>query len=118
MLRFVKDSIRELKHVVWPTRKETQKYFWLVLALIVIFWIYLFIFSQAFSELLFTLRDTFWSWQSQSQTQNLDFDISDIFTDEEISQEGMLLDENDVNLDLGDIEADMWEDMEEIDSQE
>ena len=115
MLRFVKDAIRELKHVVWPTRKETQKYFWLVLTLIIAFGIYLFIFSQAFSELLFWLRDNFWSWQTQSQ--NVDFDISDIFLDGEIPEEGVFLDD-DIDLDGETLELDIWENLGEIDTQE
>ena len=56
MLQFFKDSLRELKHVVWPTRKETQKYFSLVLAILVFFGVYLFIFSNVFSEILFALK--------------------------------------------------------------
>lgn len=59
MLQFFKDSIRELKHVVWPTRKETQKYFLLVLAMLVFFGFYLFVFSNIFSELIFGLKGAF-----------------------------------------------------------
>lgn len=51
--------MRELKHVVWPTRKETQKYFSLVLLILVLFGVYLFVFSNIFSELVFGLRDIF-----------------------------------------------------------
>jgi len=57
MIQFLKDSIRELKHVVWPTRKETQKYFGLVLLLLTLFWIYLFVFSNIFSTIVFGLKD-------------------------------------------------------------
>ena len=110
MLRFIKDSLREIKHVVWPTRKETQKFFWLVLALIVAFWIYLFIFSQAFSELLFSLKDSFGSWQSQ--TQDIDFDASSIFMDEEAPEEGMIMDEEDFDIIIDD---ENWDEVDVLD---
>ncbi|MCH8518379.1 preprotein translocase subunit SecE [Candidatus Gracilibacteria bacterium] len=87
MIRFIKDSIRELKHVVWPTRKETQKFFGLVLALIIVFGIYLFIFSHIFSESLFSLKNMFGT--GESQVQSVDFDSSGIFIDEDNTlQEG------------------------------
>ncbi len=57
---FFKDSIRELKHVVWPTREETKKYFIIVLTVLVLFGIYLFIFGTLFSEWLFFLKDLVW----------------------------------------------------------
>jgi preprotein translocase SecE subunit len=56
MIQFLKDAIREFKHVVWPTRKETQKYFSLVLAILVFFGLYLFIASNIFSEIVFGLK--------------------------------------------------------------
>ncbi|MDR1945143.1 MAG: preprotein translocase subunit SecE [Candidatus Peribacteria bacterium] len=37
MLKFFKDSVRELKHVVWPTRKETSNYLMIVLVVLVLF---------------------------------------------------------------------------------
>lgn len=57
MLQFIKDSIREIKHVVWPTRKETQKYFLLVLAILIAFGTYLFLFSNLFSTIVFGIKD-------------------------------------------------------------
>ena len=57
MLTFFKDSFRELNHVVWPTRVETKKYFFVVTTILLLFWIYLFIVSTLFSEILFFLRD-------------------------------------------------------------
>lgn len=57
MVQFFKDSIRELKHVVWPTRKETTKFFGLVLAILVFFGVYLFMFSNVFSQILVALRN-------------------------------------------------------------
>ena len=59
MLQFIKDSMRELQHVVWPSRKETQKYFGLVLAMLVFFGLYLFLFSNIFSELVFSFKTIF-----------------------------------------------------------
>ena len=102
MIKFVKDSFRELRHVVWPTRKETQKFFWIVLWLIVLFGIYLFIFSQAFSELLFTLKDNLWTGQAQNQM--IDSSASDIFIDDDdLSQDEALFEDTDNNMDDSDI---------------
>jgi len=56
-MNFIKDSIRELQHVVWPTREETIKYFIIVLTTLILFGIYLTIFNFIFSEWLFTLKD-------------------------------------------------------------
>lgn len=57
MLQFFRDSVRELKHVVWPTRAETKNYFIIVLLVLVFFWVYLFIASSLFSEIVTYLRD-------------------------------------------------------------
>lgn len=57
MVKFVKDSVRELKHVVWPTKQETTKYFFIVVSVLILFWIYLFIASTAFSEALLYLKN-------------------------------------------------------------
>lgn len=59
MFKFVKDSIREFKHVVWPTHAETKKYFTVVVVLLVLFGLYLFIANTVFAELLQALRDVF-----------------------------------------------------------
>lgn len=56
MIKFIKDSLRELKHVVWPTRDDTMKYFFIVLGFIVFFWLYLFIFSNIFWEFIIWLN--------------------------------------------------------------
>jgi len=56
-MKFIKDSLRELKHVVWPTREETKKYFMIIVSFVVFFAAYLFIFNSLFSNLLFFLRD-------------------------------------------------------------
>ena len=56
MINFFKDSVRELKHVVWPTRAETNKHFIVVVVMLVLFWIYLFLASILFTESLFWLK--------------------------------------------------------------
>jgi len=58
-MNFLKDSFRELKHVVWPTKKETINYFFIVLVTLILFWLYLFIANYAFSEGLFALGKIF-----------------------------------------------------------
>ncbi|MBT3726333.1 preprotein translocase subunit SecE [bacterium] len=37
MIQFFKDSVRELKHVVWPTRAETKAHFIVVLVILILF---------------------------------------------------------------------------------
>ena len=54
--QFIKDSIRELKHVVWPTREETRNYFLIVVATLILFGLYLFVVSTIFTEGLFGLK--------------------------------------------------------------
>ena len=56
---FIKDSFRELKHVVWPTKEETIKYFIIVLITLILFWIYLTIADYTFREWLFGLQRLF-----------------------------------------------------------
>jgi preprotein translocase SecE subunit len=57
MIKYIKDSIRELKHVVWPTRTETTNYFVIVVIVLVLFGIYLFIASTLFTKGLFGLKE-------------------------------------------------------------
>ncbi|MDR0772197.1 MAG: preprotein translocase subunit SecE [Candidatus Peribacteria bacterium] len=57
MANFFKDSIRELKHVVWPTRQETTNYFIIVLIVLTLFGLYLFIASTIFSEVIMWLKN-------------------------------------------------------------
>jgi len=37
MVQFIKDSFRELSHVVWPTREETRNFFLVVLIILITF---------------------------------------------------------------------------------
>lgn len=59
MFKFLKESVREFKHVVWPTHAETKKYFTVVVILLVLFGLYLFIANTVFAELLQWLREVF-----------------------------------------------------------
>jgi len=74
MFNFFKGSIRELKHVVWPTKTETKKYFVIVLTVLVVFWLYLFIASSLFSEILFFLKTTIWTTSVETNIPNIDLD--------------------------------------------
>jgi preprotein translocase SecE subunit len=56
MITFFKDSVRELKHVVWPTRTETKKYFVMVISILIVFGLYLFLASTVFAEIMQVLR--------------------------------------------------------------
>lgn len=57
MITFIKDSFRELRHVVWPTKQETKNFFIVVVTLLILFWIYLFIAGSIFSNVMFALKD-------------------------------------------------------------
>ena len=57
MTNFFKDSIRELKHVVWPTKEETRKYFIAVISILVIFWLYVTAASTVFTNVIFYIKD-------------------------------------------------------------
>jgi len=59
MITFIKDSFRELKHVVWPTKEETRKYFIIVLVTLIAFGLYLTIANYIFTEWLFGLQKLF-----------------------------------------------------------
>ena len=58
-MKFCKDAIREIKHVVWPTRQETKRYFAIVLSVLIAFGIYLFLAGSLFSEIVFGLKNVF-----------------------------------------------------------
>lgn len=57
MIQFFKDSLREMRHVVWPTKDETKKYFTIVVILLILFWFYIFISSTIFTNVIFFLKD-------------------------------------------------------------
>lgn len=72
-MKFIKDSVRELKHVVWPTRKETNKYFLIVTIILVLFGLYLFFFATLFGNGLNFLKN-FVNPSVTNQTQNTTID--------------------------------------------
>lgn len=66
MSNFFKESVRELKHVVWPTRDETRNYFLIVVVVLVLFGLYLFIASTVFTKWIFGLQKLAGGWVSTS----------------------------------------------------
>ncbi len=56
-MSFLKESIKEFDHVVWPTSAETSRYFSVVLSVIAVFAVFLFLVGTAFSTSLFAVRD-------------------------------------------------------------
>lgn len=56
MIRFLRESVKEFDHVVWPTRRETVRYFGIVLSTIAVFALFLFIVGMTFSTSLFAIR--------------------------------------------------------------
>lgn len=80
---FIKGAIREFKHVVWPTRKETQKFFGLVLVILTAFGVYLFIASNIFSGVIFSLKDIFGTGEQVTGQSGLtEEEIDALFSDE------------------------------------
>lgn len=75
MLRFLRESIKEFDHVVWPTRRETVRYFTVVVSTIVAFSIFLFVVGTAFSTSLFSLREMVNPAASMPQVSNAAPDI-------------------------------------------
>lgn len=57
MISFLKDSFREIKHVVWPTKDDTRKYFFIVVWVLVTFGLYIFVASTLFTNIIFALKD-------------------------------------------------------------
>lgn len=57
MVQFFKNSFRELKHVVWPTKEETKGFFIVVLAILILFWLYLTLANTVFEQWLLFLKD-------------------------------------------------------------
>lgn len=57
MLKYFKDSLKEFRHVNWPTRIETKKYLKIVVLTLTWFGIYLMIFWGIFSTIVFGVKD-------------------------------------------------------------
>lgn len=58
MFKFLKESMKEFDHVVWPTNKEAKKYFTIVVSFIVTFTILIYVVWTFFSFVLFYAKDT------------------------------------------------------------
>lgn len=56
MTNFIKDSLAELEHVVWPTHIETKKFFQAVVGIIAAMTVFTYILTLIFSNGLFSLR--------------------------------------------------------------
>ncbi|MCB9807022.1 preprotein translocase subunit SecE [Candidatus Peribacteria bacterium] len=56
MANFLKDSIAELEHVVWPTHIETKKFFQAVVGIIAAMTLFTYFLTLIFSNGLFSLR--------------------------------------------------------------
>ena len=56
MFKFLKESIKEFDHVVWPTNKEAKKYFSVVVWLIVALTLFLFVVWSMLSQWLFVSK--------------------------------------------------------------
>lgn len=82
MINFLKESIKEFEHVVWPTQSETKKYFLIVTWIIVSLTVFLFIVSSLLSAGLFFAKDTInpaaLPQQTQQTTPNTDLNLEDI----------------------------------------
>lgn len=57
MFQFLKESIKEFDHVVWPTGLETKKYFQTVITTIVVLTLFLFVVGTALSSGLFKIKE-------------------------------------------------------------
>jgi preprotein translocase SecE subunit len=75
MLKFFKESIKEFDHVVWPTNKETKKYFTIVSGLITALTIFLFIVGTIFSNSLFWLGKLIRTPKAVEQTNTSNSDV-------------------------------------------
>ncbi|USN58549.1 MAG: preprotein translocase subunit SecE [Candidatus Peribacteria bacterium] len=83
-MQFLKDALRELKHVVWPTRAEAKRYFGVVLVVLILFGLYLFIVNNVFSYLLFDVLKPMFEGTESTITDTFDpsvlpeFDLTSI----------------------------------------
>ena len=57
MVNFIKDSLAELEHVVWPTHIETKKFFQAVVSIIVAMTLFTYILTVIFSNGFFAIRE-------------------------------------------------------------
>lgn len=59
MFSFFQQALQELKHVVWPTEKETRAYFTVTVGIMVSLGVFLFIVGQVFYSGIFAAKDVF-----------------------------------------------------------
>jgi len=57
MANFIKDSLAELEHVVWPTHIETKQFFQAVVGIIVAMTIFTYALTLIFSNWFFAIRE-------------------------------------------------------------
>jgi preprotein translocase SecE subunit len=57
MLNYFKESVKEFKHISWPTKAETKTYLKVVISVLVAYTIYLMVLGGFFSTLLLKLKD-------------------------------------------------------------
>ncbi|HRI36481.1 MAG TPA: preprotein translocase subunit SecE [bacterium] len=77
MLRFIRESIKEFDHVVFPTRQETKTYFTVVVTIIVIMMIYVFAVSTLLGQGFGAIRPM--------TATNQSFDPSSLIDEESIN---------------------------------
>ncbi len=58
-MKFFKDSVRELKHVVWPTKKETINYFVIIVTIFIIFWAYILVSDEVIKQWITAIKQIF-----------------------------------------------------------
>ncbi len=105
MIGFIKASLREFNHVVWPTRKETKKYFIIVVTILVTFWLYLFIVSTIFSKSFFYIKNLF-NWTTSIENTSTELDLDSInFDDNSIIISSWIVEDNSEIIDNSTIES-------------
>ncbi len=57
MANFIKESMAELEHVVWPTHIETKKFFQAVVGIIVAMSVFTYVLTVLFSNSIFGIRN-------------------------------------------------------------
>lgn len=55
-MSFIKESMKEFDHIVWPTPAETKKYFVTVVSMIAVLTVFLFVVGTLFSAGLFAIK--------------------------------------------------------------
>ncbi|MBP8016888.1 preprotein translocase subunit SecE [Candidatus Gracilibacteria bacterium] len=106
MIKFLKESIKEFEHVVWPTPNETKKYFYIVVSMITGLTIFLFIASSIFSEGLFFSKAQIHpsdNFPTTTNTTDSDFDLKDVILNSGTTSSGSSQDTQTGELNLKDL---------------